>query len=145
MSLTGLTAICSTFSQSRRLYYGHDPRKAGSLAFLSLTRKIFGRSSVITKPLQLIRTAGSQESSIAKANFDVEIAVDAILRHQDFDAFVLMSGDADFAYLLEALRLRGKQTMVVRGGYIARNLRQAADFVVDGSRLREALITRKPR
>lgn len=52
--------------------------------------------------------------------------------------------EADFAYLLETLKAHGKRTILVRGRYIARTLRQAADVILDARDLRH-YITRQPR
>ncbi|MBM3228790.1 NYN domain-containing protein, partial [Candidatus Pacearchaeota archaeon] len=67
-----------------------------------------------------------------KANFDVEIAVDAIGWMDNYDTFVLFSGDSDFTYLLEFLRRRGKKTIVIsQRGHVAKELVKEADFYRD--------------
>ncbi|MBI3420602.1 MAG: NYN domain-containing protein, partial [Candidatus Sungbacteria bacterium] len=50
-----------------------------------------------------------------KANFDVEIAVDALRCAKDTDTLVLFSGDGDFAYLAKELKTLGKRVIVVSG------------------------------
>jgi len=50
-----------------------------------------------------------------KANFDVEIAVDALKRTKNIDMFIIFSGDGDFACLLKVLRALGKKVVVVSG------------------------------
>lgn len=142
IDLAGLAACASSLAARTNFYYGHDAQKPGSLAFLSQTRLHFGRSRVITKPIQKIATASGQP--ILKANFDVEIAVDAMRLMEHYDAFVLLSGDADFAYLLKRLREAGKKTILIRKGYIAYALRDAADLVLDAADFAES-ITRPPR
>jgi uncharacterized LabA/DUF88 family protein len=46
-------------------------------------------------------------------DWDVGITVDAVSRIDQYDTFVLASGDGDFSLLLEFLRDRGKQTIVL--------------------------------
>jgi uncharacterized LabA/DUF88 family protein len=48
-----------------------------------------------------------------RTNWDVGITIDAIDRANEYDTFVLMSGDADFGQLLDYLRFRGKRTLVL--------------------------------
>src|SRR3989338_6309495 len=50
-----------------------------------------------------------------KANFDIEIATDALDTHDEYDTFVLFSGDGDFAPLVEKLREKGKRVITVAG------------------------------
>lgn len=140
-----LQAFCSLFSDDVRLYYGHDPDKPRSLAFLKLLRQAYGRAKVVTKPIQRIRPPADGRELVLKANFDVEIAVDAMRLFDSYDAYVLMSGDADFAYLMSALGQSHKKTALIRGGYIARSLRDACGVVLDAGDFREAITTRRPR
>ena len=48
-----------------------------------------------------------------RTDWDVGITVEALTSMDDFDTFVLMSGDGDFVPLLRALRSRKKKTMVL--------------------------------
>ena len=50
-----------------------------------------------------------------KANFDVEIAADALEMANSFDAVLLFSGDGDFADLARRLSAKGKQVIVISG------------------------------
>lgn len=60
-----------------------------------------------------------------KGNMDIEIAVDIIQKQTDFDTFVLMSGDGDFRYLINAIQ---KKTIVLSvGGFTSFDLHQDAD------------------
>jgi uncharacterized LabA/DUF88 family protein len=47
-----------------------------------------------------------------RTDWDVGITIDAIDLLNEYDTFVLMSGDGDFSQLLDYLRLRGKRTLV---------------------------------
>lgn len=85
---------------------------------------------LVTKKLKLIKQKSA--SHVRKANFDVEIAVDAIKKKRQFDTFVLFSGDSDFAYLVSELRKNGKRVIVVSLKYhIAKELVKSADFYLD--------------
>lgn len=72
--------------------------------FLKSLRRFHFR--VKTKPLKIIR-------EVRKANFDVEIAVDAMDLKQNFDTLVLFSGDSDFDYLVKRLRKENKRVITV--------------------------------
>lgn len=77
---------------------------------------------MITKPLKEYNDH-TIESPHRKANFDVEIAVDATFFMGDYDTFVLFSGDCDFEYLVKFLRGRGKIAIgFSRAGHIAKEL-----------------------
>jgi len=67
-----------------------------------------------------------------KANFDVEISVDAVNELKNFDTFVLFSGDSDFAYLLKFLKQNKKQTVVIsERGHVSKELIDEADSYFD--------------
>ncbi len=60
---------------------------------------------------------------IMKGNLDVELVVDAMSRMDQYDAFILFSGDSDFVPLLKALKERGKEiTVYSTQGLSAREL-----------------------
>jgi len=62
-----------------------------------------------------------------KANFDVEIAIDALRLAHDFDTLILFSGDGDFTPLVNELRNLGKQVIVVAGKkFLSSNLAKSA-------------------
>lgn len=68
--------------------------------------------SVITKAQKFIKDAETGRI-ITKCNFDVELAVDAVLYNKDYDIFVLASGDGDFTYLINTLKILGKEVYVI--------------------------------
>ena len=45
-------------------------------------------------------------------NWDVGITADAFMQEEEYDTFVLVSGDGDFTYLVEPLRELGKEVVV---------------------------------
>lgn len=71
-----------------------------------------------------------------KANLDVELTVDALLKKDLYDTFVLFSGDNDFTYLVSTLNTLGKKTIVVSAGVIGNELRNEADLYVDYGEIR---------
>jgi len=76
-----------------------------------------------------------------KANFDVEIAVDATFSLKDYDTFILFSGDCDFEYLLKFLRGQNKTTIVFsRSGHIARELPPACNQYFDIADFRSEIL-----
>jgi uncharacterized LabA/DUF88 family protein len=98
-----------------------------------------------TKPLKIIKTYDIDRGDIRKANFDVEISVDAVSMIEKFETFVLFSGDSDFAYLLDFLKAQKKRAVVVsRREHIAKELIASADFYQDILKLRN-IILRKIR
>ena len=74
----------------------------------------------------------SPEYPHRKANFDVEIGVDATFHINQFETLVLFSGDCDFEYLLKFMRGRGKTAIVFsRSGHVAKELPPAASHYFD--------------
>lgn len=60
---------------------------------------------------------------IMNKNFDVEIAVDSTYTLDNFDTFILFSGDCDFEYLIKFLRGQGKVVIgFSRSGNVAREI-----------------------
>lgn len=117
-------------------------------------RKIFGKRDVVTKDLQKIKhyfELGEQKPAkylatdedgrsyveIRKSNFDVEISVDAIKMLEHYDTFCIFSGDADFVYLNNFLRKKGKKVIVIKGGYITTKLRESANLVINAQNIKK--------
>lgn len=86
-------------------------------------------------------TDHTPETPHRKANFDVEIAVDATFTLNDYDTFILFSGDCDFEYLLRFLRGQNKTTIVFsRSGHIAKELPPACNHYFDIADFRQELL-----
>ncbi len=49
---------------------------------------------------------------VMKGNLDVELVVDALIDADQYDTFILFSGDSDFIPLLRALKAKGKEVIV---------------------------------
>jgi len=95
---------------------------------------------LITKPLKEYNDH-SPEHPHRKANFDVEIAVDSVFRLDDFDTFILFSGDCDFEYLLKFLRGHGKIAIIFSSaGHISKELPPASSYYFDIVDFRQHLL-----
>jgi len=87
---------------------------------------------LVTKSLKIIKRQDVSQGDMRKANFDVEIAVDAIEMANRFDVLVLFSGDSDFNYLIKSLRKKNKKVIVVSTRHhVARELVQSCDKYID--------------
>lgn len=97
----------------------HNDGHIGFLYFLKKSLKF----KLNTKPLKEYPDH-SEDHPNRKANFDVEIAVDAVDKIKEYDTFVLFSGDCDFKYLIRYLKGKGKKIVVVfsRTGHVAKEL-----------------------
>ncbi len=94
-----------------RYYVGTRPGDIGAQAFLD-TLTSLGYTTV-TKPLKEIKLAPPEQGVIFKANFDVEMSCDILLSMGRFEHMILLSGDSDFAYLLQILKKRGKAITIL--------------------------------
>lgn len=105
--------------------------------FLTFLKKTGYR--LVTKPIKEIN---AEEGARRKANFDVEISVDAIAWMRNYDTFVLFSGDSDFAYLVRFLRRKGKRAIVIsQRGHVSKELVKAPDFYRDIYKFRGDFLT----
>ena len=67
---------------------------------------------------------------VMKGNLDVELVVDALIDVDQYDTFILFSGDSDFIPLLRALKAKGKEVIVYSTqGLSARELLAEPDIV----------------
>jgi uncharacterized LabA/DUF88 family protein len=108
--------------------------------FLTVLKKLGYK--LVTKPVKIIKKEKHQ-SHVRKANFDVEIAVEAMKRVNQYESLVLFSGDSDFEYLLKELKKQGKKVFVVSLKYhIAKELIRSADYYFDLKKIK-AVIERK--
>lgn len=71
-------------------------------------------------------------SGVKKANWDVGLAIDAVRIAPNVDTIVIISGDGDFAPLVEYLKNQGKRVEVVAfGKTTAQELIEVADEFVN--------------
>lgn len=96
--------------------------------------------TLITKPLKLIKAEDIAKGDVRKANFDVEIAVDAMEMKNEFDILVLFSGDSDFDYLLKKLKAKGKTSVVISSKHhISKELIESSDKYIDLKKLKKLI------
>ncbi|TAK94071.1 NYN domain-containing protein [Patescibacteria group bacterium] len=93
--------------------------------------------TVITKPVKRIR--GSSGSVRLKGNVDVELSMDILDKRDEYDTAVLMSGDSDFAPVVDKIKSLGKRIIIMstndrvskelldRGKYI--NIKKLRDVI----------------
>lgn len=93
---------------------------------------------VKTKEIKRIRVAkGIYEW---KGDFDVELTIDAIDNIQKFDTVVLLSGDSDFAPIVERIKENGKKVVVMSSKYhVSRELIKLADKYINLKKLRDRI------
>lgn len=99
--------------------------------FLTFLKSVGFR--LVTKEIKRIKT---WEGEHRKANFDVEIGVDAVYKKDTYRTFVLFSGDSDFAYLIKLLKKEGKRIVVVsQRGHASKEAKipLTRDFAVDNN------------
>ena len=100
--------------------------------FFTVLKKIGFK--LITKKMKIIRAGNT---TIRKANFDVEITYDALELRKKYDNLVLFSGDSDFEYLIKKLRGYKKNTIVVSTSYhISKELIYCCKKYIDLKKLR---------
>ena len=102
--------------------------------------------TVRTKPLRELGGGGNGAAEseglrqFARANLDVELAIDLLVVADRCDEVWLLSGSRDLERLVEVLRARGLRIVLISTeGMVARELRNAADRFVDLASLRSRL------
>lgn len=74
-----------------------------------------------------------------KGNIDVDLIIDAVHFRDDYDTFVLLSGDSDFESLIKYLKAFKKRCIVMSAkGHISIELLKQAKFI-DFKKLREEI------
>lgn len=104
---------------------------ASHAKFLSFLKKQLAYK-LVTKPIKEYRDHRPDKPH-RKANFDVELSIDAVELLALYDTFVLFSGDCDFEYLLKFLRGKKQKITIVfsRSGHIAKELPPACHHYFD--------------
>lgn len=65
-----------------------------------------------------------------KGNLDVELTIDVLANIENFDTLILMSGDSDFAPLLDSVKKVGKRVLVMSTkGHISKELLDRAKYI----------------
>lgn len=150
-----LALLCNLIKPARKFfYYGHfrldvgypigDQRNAKyRSSIFRIDKASKAGFTVRTKELKMIPNYdedGNFLGKIAKCNFDVEIAMDAILKIQKYDTIMLFSGDSDFGGLLEYLKSKGKKIIIVSTrDRMSKELEQVKDHFVATETLKNLL------
>lgn len=134
IELDYIKLLCWLIAGSRLLrsffYTGVDPKNEKQLGFLLWMRRHGYR--VISKDLVQL-PSGSK-----KANLDVEIAVDMMALVDSYDTAVLVSGDGDLAYVVQAVSARGARVEVVSlRSMTSESLISVADCYTDLEEIKE--------
>ena len=85
---------------------------------------------VIQKPVRWYYDEAGH--SYAKANADLDMAVDLLLQSAKLDRVLLATGDGDFVQVVRALQNRGCRVEVVAFQNISQDLRREADLFISG-------------
>ena len=65
-----------------------------------------------------------------KGNLDVELTIDVLGNIGNFDTLILMSGDSDFAPLLDAVKIQRKRVLVMSTkGHVSKELLDRAKYI----------------
>jgi uncharacterized LabA/DUF88 family protein len=122
-----------------RIYYytAYDADYPKQRKFLDLL-EIMGYI-VRKKKVKFIKDAEKEEGGFHKGNLDVELTIDAVNNRDDFQSFILFSGDSDFEALLKYLRSFRKNCIVISTkDHISIELIEQAKFI-DLKKLRDKL------
>lgn len=84
----------------------------------------------VVKAKEVKRIKISKSSYEWKGNLDVELTIDVLGNVNNFDSLVLMSGDSDFAPLLDAVKAQNKRVIVMSAkGHVAKELLDRAKYI----------------
>ena len=83
---------------------------------------------VRTKPVKKIRLAGGAYQW--KGNLDIELTMDMIQNLSSYDTAILMSGDSDFAPLIDHIKSQHKRILVMSvKGHVSKELLERAKYI----------------
>ncbi len=84
----------------------------------------------VVKAKEVKRIKVSKSTYEWKGNLDVELTIDVLGNIDSFDTLILMSGDGDFAPLLDAVKARNKRVLVMSTkGHVAKELLERAKYI----------------
>jgi len=122
--LVGIRHYCPRFNDKRQDNFFTVLKKAGF--------------KLITKPLKVITKADESKGDIRKANFDVEIAIEARELINEYDTCILFSGDSDFDFLVKRIREKDKRVVVISSKHhISKELINSCNKYIDLKKLRK--------
>lgn len=155
IDIAKLANVCDWVEPAKKLfYYGHYAArpalpqnnqwnaKSGSSVFRIDRAKKAG-FLVKTKEIKMIAhydEDGHFMGKTPKCNFDVEMAMDMLLKINKYDTVMLFSGDSDFSGLLSHLKNKGKKIVIVcTRPRMSTELSAVADKIIPAETLKEFL------
>lgn len=94
-----------------------------------------------TKPVKYIKTP---KGVIKKGNLDVELTFDTLTQLNDFNTYILLSGDSDFEIILKYLKQKDKRVIVMSTkGHISIELIRSCHKYFDFKKFKSYLIREK--
>jgi len=121
---TRLNAYVAYDAERAKRDQAYRDRAAG---FHSVLRD-FGYKIVVKE----VRWYQNESGRYAKANADLDLAVDVLTQAQNLDRVLIASGDGDFARVVQALQNRGCRVEVVGLDNVSQDLRAEADLYLSG-------------
>lgn len=92
-------------------YTAYDPQHIKQRKFLDFLEMT--GYAVRTKKVKFIKDESLQEGGFHKGNLDVELTIDAVHHRNEFQTFILMSGDSDFEVLIKYMKAHHKYCLVI--------------------------------
>lgn len=92
-------------------YTAYDPNYFKQRKFLDLL-EIIGYT-VRKKKVKFIKDFNVEKGGFHKGNLDVELTIDAVHNRNNFQSFVLFSGDSDFEALIKYMKAYRKNCIVI--------------------------------
>lgn len=84
----------------------------------------------VVKAKEVKRIQVDKDAFEWKGNLDVELTIDVLKNLPNFDTLVLLSGDSDFAALLDTAKESGKRVIVMSTkGHVAKELLDRAKYI----------------
>lgn len=108
------------------VYTATDESRPEQLKFISMLKR--SGFVVRTKPVKKIRVAKGTYQW--KGDFDVELALDMLDTAPRYDTAVLMSGDSDFAPIIDRIKSLDKRVVIMSvKGHISKELLVRAKYI----------------
>ena len=107
------------------IYTAIDADNPGQIKFIEMLQR--AGFIVRMKPIKQIRVG---KDSVWKGNLDIELAMDMLDFAHQYDTMILMSGDSDFAPVIDRLKAKNKRIVVMSvNGRVSVELLERAKFV----------------
>jgi uncharacterized LabA/DUF88 family protein len=108
------------------VYTATDSSRPSQKKFIAMLER--SGFTVRTKPVKRIRVANGVYQW--KGNFDVEMTMDMLDCLEQYDTAILLSGDSDFAPVIDRLKSHGKKVIVMSvKGHISKELLSRAKYI----------------